>query len=158
MLRTLLLIAILLSGCASNGSDHLKRAEELSRDSRFDEAISEYRKHMEYRLSLKTRPADENPYFYLLLIGDVELGRGDPEEALKNYEEAEQRGVHNSLVSDRYRSVARWYEEHEQLNEALQILKKYRDRDDLLFDAVSDRIARELTAKEEQQASPTPPK
>jgi hypothetical protein len=84
-------------------------------------------------------------------MGDVELGRGDTGKALTFYEEAEQKGVATPLISDRYRAVASWYEEHGQLKEALELLSKYRDRDDLLFDSMLDRIAKELTRKESEE-------
>jgi tetratricopeptide (TPR) repeat protein len=106
---------------------------------------------MESRLAATDRPEEENPYFYLLLMGDVELSRGDTVKALAFYEEAEQKGVASPLTADRYRAVAAWHEEHGQLKEAIDLLSKYRDRDDLLFDSMLDRIAKKLTLQETEQ-------
>ena len=94
------------------------------------------------------RPAWENPYFYLLSIGDLQLRMGQPNEALASFKGAEEHHVEESLVSDRYRSVAIWYEEHGQLDKALEVLTKYRERDSLLFDSMLDRVARKMTAQE----------
>lgn len=138
-------------GCFTSGSEDLRRADELSREGRYEEAIATYRKHMDYRLTVTNRPAWENPYFYLLLIGDEYLHRGEPTKALEQYEEAERKEVHPTLISDRYRAIARWYEEHGELQRALDILKQFRDRDSLLFDAMADRVARALTEQENKQ-------
>jgi tetratricopeptide (TPR) repeat protein len=153
--RLLALIApvALLAGCFSS-SDRVQRAEELSRQGDYDAAIALYREHMEARLAIEDRPEWENPYFYLLLIGDVQLGRGEPEAALQTYEEAERQKVEPTLISDRYRAVGRWYEEHGQLQKALEELSKYRDRDPLLFDVMLDRIAKKLTAQEDAASKP----
>lgn len=143
---TLLLIFSL--GCHAPG-EKIRQAEELSRQGEYDTAIVLYREHMQERLEVEDRPVWENPYFYLLLIGDVQLGQGQPELAIVTYEEAERLKVEPTLISDRYRAVGRWYQEHGQSQKALEVLTKYRDRDSLLFDAMLDRIAKELTAQED---------
>jgi hypothetical protein len=104
---------------------------------------------MDERLSLHNRPEWENPYFYELLIGDIYLSQGDAVRALDSYESSEKHGVHLTLVSDRYRSVAAWHETNGELKEAITVLTTYRDRDPLLFDAALDRVARALTALED---------
>ncbi len=144
-------------GCFNQGSENLRQADELSREGKYEEAIEAYRKHMEYRLTVTNRPEWENPYFYLLLIGDEYLHRGEPAKALEQYEEAERQKVHPTLISDRYRAVARWYEEHGQLQLSLDVLKKFRDRDSLLFDAMADRVARALTEQENKELEKTVP-
>lgn len=144
-------------GCFSQGSENLRLADELSREGKYEEAIEAYRKHMEYRLTVTNRPEWENPYFYLLLIGDEYLHRGDPAKALEQYEEAERKEVHPTLISDRYRAVARWYEEHGELQSSLGVLKQFRDRDSLLFDAMADRVARALTERENTELRQTAP-
>lgn len=78
---------------------------------------------------------------------------GEPAAALEIYKEAEQHKVEAGLISDRYRAVGRWYAEHGQLAKALEVLNNYRDRDSLLFDAMLDRIARQLTAQEEEEVA-----
>jgi hypothetical protein len=140
---------LLLSACVRYSSPTLEEAEQLSREGRYDEAISGYRRHMEERLALENRPEWENPYFYLLLIGDIELGRNDVAASLRSYEEAERHGVHQTLISDRYRSVARYHEERGELEAARKVLETYRTRDPLLFESMLDRIARKLTESED---------
>ena len=104
----LLIVASCVSGCRpfafarvlrfGGSADHLESAEELSRQGKTDEAITHYRAHIEERLAVADRPEWENPYFYLLLIGDLQLNNGQPDAALATYEEAEQQKVHASLV------------------------------------------------------------
>ena len=91
-----------------------------------------------------------------MIIGDIELRKGDVIKGLDAYEFAELHKVEGKLVSDRYRFVASWYESHGKLKEALKILEKYRDRDPLLFDTMSDRIAKDLVTHEELSASSDP--
>lgn len=135
-------------GCFSAGPAQLDQAEELAQESKYDEAIAAYRAHIEDRLETPDRPDWENPYFYLLNIGDIELSRGNIPAALQTYEEAERQKVEQPLVVDRYRAVASWYEEHGRPQDALDILIKYHDKDPLIFDAMLDRIARKMTAGE----------
>lgn len=140
---------------------YLEHAEELSRKGQDDEAIELYKKHIQYRLALSDRPEWENPHFYEIIIGDLELRQGRLDAALAAYETAEREGVDHALVSDRFRHVARWYETQGKLNEAMDVLQRYRDRDELLFDLILDRIARRLVAEEERaghtgEHSPTP--
>lgn len=138
-----------LSACFSmGGSERLREAESLSQEQKWDEAIAAYQEHIQDRLAVSDRPEWENPYFYLLTIGDIELGRGEPTKALQSYEEAEKQGVASPLVADRYRAVAAWYEDHGKLNEAINVLTKYREKDSLIFDAMLDRVARKLTEQE----------
>lgn len=157
--RTLLAISIFaVSGCLFSSTEyaHLEKAEQFSRQQKIDEAIGEYIKHIDVRLNFKERPEWENPFFYYLLIGDLELKRSNVAEALKSYELAESKGVDKVLISDRFRFVASWYENNGKLKEAIETLRQYRDRDPLLFDAVMDRLAKKLTALEDTgQLTPT---
>ncbi|MEN9845631.1 MAG: hypothetical protein RIS36_778 [Pseudomonadota bacterium] len=137
----------LTSGCFSSGPTELLDAEELSTEGKHDDAIAMYREHITNRLQVTDRPEWENPYFYLLNVGDIELNRGHVDKALAAYEEAEGRKVELPLVADRYRAVATWYEKHGQLEKALEILTKYRNKDPLIFDSILDRVARELTGR-----------
>jgi tetratricopeptide (TPR) repeat protein len=150
------LVLVLLSGCFSGrGGEYgfLERAEELSREGKYQEAIEAYRSHMAFRLKVPKRPEWENPYFYLILIGDIQLGQGLIEEAEKSYALAEENKVDEYLVSDRFRGIARWYEEQGKLSEAIEFLGRYRDRDPLLYESMLDRLAKELTLKEDSGAS-----
>src|SRR5690606_31946453 len=137
--------------------ENLEAAEHFSREEKYDDAIAAYRKHMRYRLSLMDRPDWENPYLYLLMIGDLQLNQDKPDEALASYELAEKNKVDAALVSDRYRYLASWYEKQGRLDTAIEILTKYRDRDELLFDVMRDRIAKTLVENERAAAAtPTP--
>lgn len=143
-----LALALACSGCFSSGPEQLSEADSLMSEGKHEEAIAAYREHIAERLNASDRPEWENPYFYLLNVGDIELSRGDVAAALTAYEEAERQKVEAPLIADRYRAVASWYEERKQLQDALNILTKYRERDPLIFDSMLDRIARELTAQE----------
>ena len=128
---------------------YLQQADEFSRQGKYGEAIDAYRSHMEERLAVKNRPDWENPYFYLVLIGDIQLGQGRPEEALASYDEADRQGVDAYLISDRYRSVAAWYEKEGRLEEAIELLSRHRQRDPILIDSMLDRMSKELVRTEE---------
>lgn len=137
-------------------SDRLSRAESLSSQNKFDEAIDLYREHMSERIKVKDKPEWENPYFYLLLIGDLQLRKGDAEEAVVSYLEAEREKIDASLISDRLRAVAKSYEDKGELQKAIDFLREYRDRDPLLIDSVLDRLARKIVADSSSPMSPTP--
>jgi tetratricopeptide (TPR) repeat protein len=129
-------------------SSLVDRAEHLAGEGRYAEAIDTYRKHIQVRLDETTRPEWENPDFYLLMIVDLQLKMAQAKEALRTCAEAEQRGVEPTLISDRYRAIAAWYEERGDLVAAFNLLKSHRGRDPLLFDAMLDRIGREITIRE----------
>lgn len=142
-------LCLLCAGCFGHEPSLLQQAEELTRQDRIDDAINLYQEHIQTRLAVKDRPEWENPYFYLLIIGDLNLRSGRVEQALLAFNHAETEGVDRGLVSDRYRSVASWHERSGQLDLAISILIKYRDRDQLLFDSMLDRIAREKVKRED---------
>jgi tetratricopeptide (TPR) repeat protein len=141
----------LSQGCAvmDSSSDLVAGAELAVEQGRYDEALESYRLHRDERLAVADRPEWENPHFYTLLMGDVELRRGNPESALKLYTQADQEHLSSSLVTDRYRAVAAWYLESQRFDEALEILKRHRGRDPLLFDAMLDKVAKRMTKSEE---------
>jgi len=148
----LVISASLLYGCTTSITARyrdLERAEGLLSGGQFDEAISIYRSHIDYRLNLDKRASWENPYFYLLLIGDIELKRRSPEAAYVAYKEALSHGVDKNLISDRIRSLSHWHEEQGGIEKSIDILRSHRELDPLLFDAMLDRLARKLTDKEE---------
>jgi len=84
-------------------------------------------------------------------MGDVELRRGDPNAALELYTQADREQVTSGLVTDRYRSVATWFLEHKQFERSLEILKAHRSKDPLLFDAMLDKVAKQMTRQEESR-------
>lgn len=138
-------LILLFSGCAA--TNYREKAEEYTRREDYDQAIEAYRRHIAERLAIKDRPEWENPNFYLLLIGDIELARGQYDAALAAYQQAEDAGVERITVSDRYRYVASWYERNGELESAIAVLQQYRDRDPLLFDLVLDRLGKEIVRR-----------
>ena len=155
-----LLVFVTLTGCKPfitlrafrlGSAPTLHDAEEYEVKGEYDRAITAYRMHIHNRLKAKDRPEGENPYFYHLKIGDIELKRGQIDKALEEYEFAERNGVEAGLIADRYRQVGRTYEERRDLKGAIGLLERYRDRDPLLFDAILDRLAKDLVKKEEQK-------
>ena len=143
---TSLLTLCLTLSCSPLTISSVERAEHLSEEGRFEEAIEIYRRHIQERQSVTDRPDWENPHFYLLQITDLQLQMSQPDKALQTCAEAEQAGVDPALVADRYRTIANWYEERRDMQAAFDILKRYRDRDPLLFEAMLDRVGRALTA------------
>ncbi len=139
---------LLLPLVACSNIDLLHQAEDLTQRRRYDEAIATYRLHIEERLQDSSRLSWENPYFYLLRVGDIYLSQDMPQEALSAYIQAENEGIEKTLISDRLRSLASWYEQHNQLDKAFAILSEHRSRDPLLFDSMLDRISRALTKRE----------
>ncbi len=145
-----LVLAFLIVGCGAIGTnERLREAEEYSRQGDLDRAIAAYESHIGARLALDDRAEWENPWFYLLLIGDLQLRKGEPEVALQTYTKAKEKQIHGSLISDRYRSVASWYETNGELKKASALLEQYREEDPLLFDSMLDRIGKEIVAQEE---------
>ena len=129
---------------------HLMRAEHLTSEGDFKEAIREYEKHIDLR-SNQEHPDWENPYFYLLIIGDLKLKLKKPKEALKNYLKADSQKVSSILVNDRIRLVASWYESNSKIKEAIKLLEKYRKRDTLMFDLMLDRFSKKLVKTQDQK-------
>ncbi len=152
---TVLLFSLLSVGCTSTVSpgDTVMQADSDLERGLYEEALEGYRSHRDERLAATDRPEWENPHFYTLLMGDVELRRNRPSIASDFYKEADLHGVSSGLVLDRYRSLAAWYMAHDELDKAMEILKAHRARDPLLFDAMLDKVAKELTEREERRRS-----
>jgi tetratricopeptide (TPR) repeat protein len=148
----LLSAALIGPGCApsSPGTSHRDRADQLAASGQYVAAIAEYRAHLRSRLAAAPRPESENPYFYYLDIGDMYLQLGKPAGAVKYYDLAGKKGVGVEYVNDRLRHVASWYEEQGRLREAIEHLKKYSERDPVLFGLMLDRIAKEIVEREEE--------
>ena len=130
--------------CTTNPSVHYDKAKEAKDKKEYENAIYEYWNHINKRLAIKNRPDWENPYIYLLDIGDIYVEQGDIANATKYYEMAEEKGVKQGFVNDRYRFIASWYEEKGELDKAIEQLKKYQDRDPELFNLMLDRIAKDI--------------
>lgn len=149
----------LLSGCYVFGGvfgvHKQKSFAELAKEARESgdhvAAIEYYKKHFVSRLEAKDKLPDENPYFYYVLIGDSYRLLDEIEQALAAYETAERNGVELSLVGDRYRLVARWYEDRAEFKEAFQVLEEHRNLDPLSFDIAIDALHKKFVAAEQQK-------
>lgn len=148
------ILVLLLNACFStNSSPYRVEADSLKEQDRFDEAVTAYWKHIHYRLAIKDRPTWENPYIYLLDIGDIYLKQGQVDRALEHYKLADKYDVDRGYVNDRYLSIARWYEEHGELHKALAHLQIYSERDPIIFDLMMDRIAKQILTDESSSIS-----
>lgn len=139
-------------GCFQHQSGRSMReqADTLSKRQQYDEAIEAYWKHIRLREGVENKPDWENPYIYLLDIGDIYLAMSNFEKALETFELAETKGVKPGYVNDRLRYVGTLYEEQGELHKAIEHLQKYRDRDEILFDLMLNRLARQIVTQEEQ--------
>ena len=159
--RTSTLAALLLflsstSGCYTyvyvfDSASHAEQAQKLRESKKFEEAIKEYKKHIQVRLERKQN--DENPYFYYLLIGDcqVELDKLDDAEA--SYLKALEHKVDQALVAERLRRLGTWYSERAKFEEGIDLLQRHRHLDPLLYDLEIDRLHKLLVAKEIKEES-----
>lgn len=151
LVYTLSLLLFLVGGCVSTfGPSHAQRAAQLRQQGKYEESIEQYRLHMEQRKNDPNRPQDENPSFYELLIGDVFLDAGNPKEAEESYLRASSQNVHGDLVNFKFRHLGQWYESQGNLGKAIEILKKYRDRDPLMFDYDIDRLHKAMLKQEDE--------
>jgi tetratricopeptide (TPR) repeat protein len=148
VLVSIIVVTMASAGCQMSASHYRQTAEEFRSEGRYKESNEAYLRHIESRLLVPDRPEWENPYIYLLDIGDNHLAEGDVREALRFYEKADGEGVDESYITDRIRGVSTWYEERGQLREAIALLKRYRERDELLIDMILDRLSRQLAEQE----------
>ena len=135
---------------ATDSLHHVTQAEKFVEEKKYDEAISEYQKHIDLRLRDTDREIWENPYFYEIMIGDVYLKKDDDVSALNKYLEAEKHGVEKELIIDRVRLLALHLEEKGDLEKAMTVLTQHRTMDPLLFDVQLDRLARKKSALDDQ--------
>lgn len=142
MVRFILIYFFLVS-CAGGTSTHAERAEQFIEAKEYGKARVSYAKHMEKRLASK-RPSSENPYFYLVKIGDAYLLEDRLKEAEKIYATAIKREVQPQLLGTRFRELAEiYFTKREDHKSAFRILKTYRYLDDLLFDSLLDEFQKE---------------
>lgn len=150
-------LLLALEGCIffpSNRPSHAQIAGELRGEGKFDEAIAEYRAHIADRVASPDRAADENPSFYLVLIGDIELERGNREAAKAAYAAARNDKVGKELVGDRYRLLAESYAKAHHFEEGIAVLKEGRDLDPLLFDIAIDDLHKRSLQEEDEASHP----
>ncbi|HMO02016.1 MAG TPA: lysophospholipid acyltransferase family protein [Oligoflexia bacterium] len=144
------IIAIFPLGCSGN-PNNLKLAEEYAAKKEWSKAIRHYYAHINDRNLVKNRPDWENPYFYLIAIGDIHLEEKKYKLALDRYLEAEAKGIPQTLVTDRIRLIAAKLKDDGALKDAFEHLKKFKDRDSLIFDGLLDSLAKQITQTEEQE-------
>lgn len=153
------ILILFLAGCqvffgtfSWSGTADVKKAEELSSQERYDEAIALYQKHLERRLSDKRRADDENPYFYKILIGDTYLKAKKPKEAEAAFQEARAHEVETPLVTDRFRKLGKFYSDRGRFQEALAVYKKYRELDPFVFDIDIDETHKAMVEEEDRSS------
>ena len=170
MKRSVYLIATLaffLTGCFfvagsvtfTAPGEHRRSAERLQREGKYQEAVLEYERHMEERLKARHRPDEENPYFYLLYIGDCYLELGEEKTALAKYLEAREHGIPDTSLTDRLLRVANWYGARGRYEEALALLEKYREIDPLILESQLDTFSKLVVQRDESihhNPQPTP--
>ena len=148
------LLLISLGSCAffgfGRGPSHARVAAQLRADKKYDEAIVEYRKHIDARLNDSRREPEENPYFYLILIGDIYLEEGKTDDALASYVEAKDKEVEVALVVDRIRRIARAMKDAGKYRDAVALLKKYRELDEFVFDLDIDENLKAIVKSEDK--------
>ena len=153
----LLTISLLLSGCFfyagsvtfSAPGEHRRAAEKLQGAGKYREALQEYELHMAERLKARNRPAEENPYFYLLYVGDCYLELGEEKTALAKYLEAREHGIPDTSLTDRLLRVANWYGARGRYEEALALLEKYREVDPLILESQLDTFSKLIVQRDE---------
>lgn len=159
MRLTPIIMLLIVAGCALTSTQgYVHEAESLAQEGRYEEAIEAYRAHMEERRADTDRPTWENPSFYLLAIGDLQLQQNNPSAARATYDEAGRQEVDPRLVTDRYLALALWYEDKGKLKEALGVLNVYRSRDPELLNGTFTRIAKKLTEQEYAEGSDATPR
>lgn len=153
-------ITLYCAGCLSLGKSQAIIAEELRKEGKFKEAIEHYETHIENRIADSKRSAEENPHFYYLLIGDIYLEIDQFDDARGAYDTARENIILKEtnieetplalLVLDRYRTLGSYLEKQEKLQEAIDLLKEYRDLDPAKFDHDIDRIHKKMVKKEQE--------
>ena len=155
LLTLLLLFPLALSSCILLGFErrpsYAKLGSQLRCEKRYDEAVERYREHIEARLEDSRREPDENPYFYLIIIGDIYLEQGNTEKAMESFIEAKQKEVELALVADRVRRAAQVLRSQKKLREAVSLLKEFRELDDFGFDLDLDELLKEIVALEDKK-------
>lgn len=152
-----LIFVLAVEGCMFFPANRPSRAQiagELRSEGKFDEAITEYRAHIADRVASPNRAADENPSFYLVLIGDIELERGNRDAAKAAYAAARSDNVGKELVGDRYRLLAESYAKDHRYEEGIAVLKEGRELDPLLFDIAIDDLHKRSLQEEDEATRP----
>lgn len=131
----------------------VQRAQELQQVGEVDAAVKLYREHMERRRQLPTRPENENPSFYRVLIGDLYCKFNRLEECITEYEGAHTDGVDPLLVLDRLRQYVEKLTAEKRYADAIKLLEKYRPIDEWLVDSDLNVLHRKLVDAEDNSSS-----
>lgn len=147
------LLTVFFSSCTFYNPKNslLSRADAALENKEYDEAITLYKEHIESRLDNPLRSSWENPYFYLIVIGDVYIEKKEPKKAEITFLKAEKKGVKKPLINDRLLKLASYYEKNHQFSEAIELLDKNIDRDPILFEGYLDKISRYQTTFEDSK-------
>lgn len=113
----------------------------------YSEALEGYTNRMSARAADSSRPEEENPAFYWLLIGDTYLEMSKPLDAEISYQNALDGGVSVQLFTDRIRQLGRWYSTLGDSEAALSVYRRYRTYDEVGFDAEIDETAKAMYSK-----------
>ena len=132
-----------------SNKSHAQRAKEFRESGDHKSAIEHYEKHITARLQDKSRPLEENPYFYYILIGDTYLEHREFENAKASYIKAKDNQVEAEIIAFRIRKLALWLHENQRSQSAIELLTEYRELDDLSLDYEIDRIHREMVKREQ---------
>lgn len=132
---------------------HARRGAAFRSEGRYEEAIKEYLFHIEARRNASRQAVNENPDFYLLIIGDIYLDMDRPEDAEQSYLAARDRGVENSFLADRFRRLSRYFENLNKIDQAIEVLRKYRIHDPMLYDVIIDRLHKKAVYSEDPAAA-----
>jgi len=141
---SLVFCSFLIASCSSVDSYSLPekplQAQTLIKNGEIDQGIILYQEHMLERLKNPWRPDSENPYFYLILIGDAEKDRKNYEKAIEYYKEALSHRVADDLILSRMREVAFELFHTGQEDPAIELLQSFHKLDPLFIDGTIDEL------------------
>jgi len=155
------LLLLSLSGCSyfgiNNNLSLARKAEAAQKEGDCDKAIEYYQLHIESRIEEDKKADKENPWFYLVKIGDCQLQQGKEEDALNTYLEAKSKKVYPDLIADRLMKIVDVRIKNKRYEQAVALLKNHREIDELKFDSRIDEIHKEVVANEEFPVKPVEP-
>lgn len=134
-----------------------RKAEQAQKAGNCDKAIELYSKHIEDRITQEIKAEKENPWFYLVKIGDCQLEQHKENEALNTYLEAKSKKVYPDLIADRIMKVVDLRVKQKRYDHAINLLKDHREIDELKFDSRIDEIHKEIVINEEFPIHPVTP-
>ena len=134
-----------------------RRAEQAQEAGNCEKAINLYNKHIEDRITQENKAEKENPWFYLIKIGDCQFEQNKETEALNTYLEAKSKKVYPDLIADRIMKVVDMRVKQKRYDDAINLLKDHREIDELKFDSRIDEIHKEIVVNEEFPIIPAQP-